>query len=250
MYLLRETHFSCLLRFFTRSPFILTFLYPYGLDSCSFQVKMTCPVVIWVSKHVVFFVRKIAKSKKLSRRLLRKTPKEHHPEAAGHYYNSWESSGTLRCLTTWSNSWVRFWVWSSRSDWPVLTRDKIQNSKIHSVDFCAKYHQNTTLQRLDDSPTPRCRCCSLKCLTLATPFWTESFKFLSTAGPGGSAPTTIWSWETNRCTGCFGKNPRSRFRTFEKLLEPQRNTFLEPGRSKVQMPPSPQFCYNQEYPWL
>ena len=76
-------------------------------------------------------------------------------------------------------------VWSSRSDWPVLTRDKIKNSKINSVDFCAKYHQNTTLQRLDDSPTPRCRCCLLKCLTLATPFWTKSFKFLSTAGPGG-----------------------------------------------------------------
>ena len=52
MYLLRETHFSCLLRFFTRSPFILTFLYPYGLDSCSFQVKMTCPVQILVNKHV------------------------------------------------------------------------------------------------------------------------------------------------------------------------------------------------------
>ena len=116
MYLLRETHFSCLLRFFTRSPFILTFLYPYGLDSCSFQVKMTCPVVISVSNHVVFFVRKVAKSKKLSRR-----PKEHHPEAAGHYYNSWESSGTLRCLTTWSNllEWDSGLVieeWLTRSD--------------------------------------------------------------------------------------------------------------------------------------
>ena len=121
MYLLRETHFSCLLRFFTRSLFILTFLLPSGLDFCSFQVKMTCPVVIWVSKHVVFFVRKIAKSKKLSRRLLRKTPKEHHPEAAGHYYNSWESSGTLRCLTTWSNllEWDSGLVieeWLTRSD--------------------------------------------------------------------------------------------------------------------------------------
>ena len=74
-----------------------------------------------------------------------------------------------------------FRVWSSRGDWSVLARDKLKNSKNFPVDWNVNHHQNTTLQRLGDSPTPGVAVALAKC-------WNSRHVFLMKSVKSGRQP--------------------------------------------------------------